>query len=157
MCCGSLKAPAAAFERDERYAGGVTLFGFRLDDARSKRDHLRRRGLGLACLERPRPAAVPLDDSVDLLHQADSLGEGDDDLLVVGDVVVGKGAALAVLEPLLAYLVAVMWKFHTASGTPRKPVVPAVAGWPFFVAAASSQTVSFDQPTRITSGFFGPV
>ncbi len=35
-------------------------------------------------------------------------------------------------------------------------MVPGVAGWPFFVAAASSQTVSSDQPTRPTSGFFGP-
>ena len=56
--------------------------------------------------ERPRPAAVLLDDLVDLLHQADGLGEGDDDLLVVGDVVLRERAALAVLEPLLADLVA---------------------------------------------------
>ena len=50
-----------------------------------------------------------------------------------------------------------MWKFQTSSRTPWKPVVPGVAGWPFFVAPASSQTVSSDQPTRVTSGFFGPV
>ena len=62
--------------------------------------------LRLAGLERPRPAAVLLDDLVDLPHQADGLGEGDDDLLVVGDVVLREHAALAVLEPLLADLVA---------------------------------------------------
>lgn len=42
-----------------------------------------------------------VNDHVDLLHQADSLVEGDDDLLVVGDVVVGEGAALPILEPFL--------------------------------------------------------
>ena len=31
-------------------------------------------------------------------------------------------------------------------------MVPGVAGWPFFVAAASSQTVSSDQPTRSDLG-----
>ena len=49
---------------------------------------------------------MPLDGLVDLLHQANGLGEGDDDLLVVDDVVLGERAALAVLEPLLADLVA---------------------------------------------------
>ena len=32
------------------------------------------------------PAAVGFDDLVDLGHQADGFGEGDDDLVVVGDV-----------------------------------------------------------------------
>ncbi len=53
-----------------------------------------------------------LDDLVDLFHQADRLGECDDDLVVVGDVVVGELATRltllrsSVLEPLLANLVA---------------------------------------------------
>ena len=59
----------------------------------------------LAC-KRPWPAAVLLDDLVDLLHQADGLVEGDDDLLVVGNVRLRERPAFAVLEPLLADLVA---------------------------------------------------
>ena len=57
-------------------------------------------------LERARPASVLFDDLVDLLHQADGLVERGDDLLVVGDVVLGERAAFSVLEPLLADLVA---------------------------------------------------
>jgi hypothetical protein len=49
---------------------------------------------------------VLLEDLVDLLYQADGFGEGDDDLVVVGEVVLRQSAALAVLEPLLADLVA---------------------------------------------------
>jgi hypothetical protein len=49
---------------------------------------------------------VSLDDLVDLLHQADGLSQSDDDLLVVGEVVLGERATLAVFEPLLADLVA---------------------------------------------------
>lgn len=41
-----------------------------------------------------------VDHLVDLGHQADGFGQGDDDLLVVGDVVLRERAALAVLEPL---------------------------------------------------------
>ena len=58
------------------------------------------------------PAAVGFDDFVDFAHQADGFGEGDDDLVVVRDVLVAQGAAgialfrAAVLEPLLADLVA---------------------------------------------------
>jgi hypothetical protein len=37
-------------------------------------------------LERPWPAAVGFDDFVDLGHDADGLGEEDDDFVVVGDV-----------------------------------------------------------------------
>jgi len=39
-------------------------------------------------------------------HQVDGLGEGGDGLLVVGEVFVGEGAALAVFQPLLADLIA---------------------------------------------------
>lgn len=52
------------------------------------------------------PAAVLLDDLIDLGHQADGLLESDDDLMIVGDVLVGEGAAFAVLQPLLADLIA---------------------------------------------------
>lgn len=43
---------------------------------------------------------------VDLGHQSDSFAEGDDDALVVGDVVLRQGAAFAIFEPLFANLVA---------------------------------------------------
>ena len=52
------------------------------------------------------PAAVGFDDLVDLGHDADGLVQGDDDLLVVGDVLVRERAALPVLEPLMADLIA---------------------------------------------------
>ena len=47
-----------------------------------------------------------IDDLVDLGHDMDGLTEGDDDLLVVGDVLVRERAALPVLEPLLSWAVA---------------------------------------------------
>ena len=64
--------------------------------------------------------------------------------------------ALAVLEPLLAHLVATDVEVlhglgHTAEADGAR------RGWPFFVAAASSQMVSCDQRTRPTSGLAGPV
>src|SRR3990172_12643200 len=52
------------------------------------------------------PAAVGVDGSVDLGHEADGFVQGHDDAVVVGDVVGGEHAALAVLEPLGADLVA---------------------------------------------------
>jgi hypothetical protein len=52
----------------------------------------------------PRPAAVGVNNLVDLFHKADGLGEGDDDLLIVRDVALGERATLAVLEPLFADL-----------------------------------------------------
>lgn len=45
------------------------------------------------------------DDNVDLRHEADGFGEGDHDLVVVGDVVVGEGTAFAVLEQFLTDLI----------------------------------------------------
>ena len=45
------------------------------------------------------------DDFVDLGHEADGFGEGDDDFTVVGHVFGGEGAAFAVFEPFLAELV----------------------------------------------------
>src|SRR5687767_13827268 len=47
-----------------------------------------------------------LDGLVDLSHQAVGLVQSDDDLMVVGDVVLRQLAPPAVLEPLLADLVA---------------------------------------------------
>ena len=52
------------------------------------------------------PTAVVVDNFVDLSHEADGFGEGHDDFVVVGDIVVGEGAAFAVFEPFLADLVA---------------------------------------------------
>ena len=46
-------------------------------------------------LERSWPAAVGFDDFVNLGHDADGLAEGDDDLLLVVDVLVGQHAAWA--------------------------------------------------------------
>ena len=53
-----------------------------------------------------RPAAVVLDGLVYRRHQADGLGEGGDDALVVNLIVVAEGAAPAVFEPLFADLIA---------------------------------------------------
>ena len=69
----------------------------------------------------------------------------------------GERAALAVLEPLLADLVAADVEVPHRLGHAVEADRAGRAGWPFFVAAASSQTVSSDQPTRPTSGFVGPV
>ena len=52
------------------------------------------------------PAAVLVDDFVDFGHQADGVGQGDDDFVVVGDVVRGEDPPFTVLEPFLADLVA---------------------------------------------------
>src|SRR5262249_8742939 len=52
------------------------------------------------------PASVLLDSFIDLMHQADGLGKSDDYVLVVGNLVSRKYAALPVLQPLLADLVA---------------------------------------------------
>jgi hypothetical protein len=37
---------------------------------------------------------VLVDDAVDFGHEADGFAHGDDDLVVMGDVVAGKGAAI---------------------------------------------------------------
>ncbi len=65
-------------------------------------------GMGLLNLpvECFRPATVGFDDLVDLLHDADGLEESDDDFLVVVDVVLRERAALPVLQPLVADVVA---------------------------------------------------
>src|SRR5206468_829659 len=67
-----------------------------------------RRTAGLWVLrhKRTRPAAMLVDDLVDLTHQADRLMDGDDDALVMDDVVLCQCAPLAVLEPLRANRVA---------------------------------------------------
>ena len=56
MCCGIAEGAGGGLERDERHAGDVALLGLGLDGARAERDDLGGRGLGLAGLERPRPA-----------------------------------------------------------------------------------------------------
>ena len=55
---------------------------------------------------RYRPASVGVDGLIDFGHEADGFGEGDDDFLVVGEVVVGELAAAAVFEPFVEDLVA---------------------------------------------------
>jgi len=49
---------------------------------------------------------VLFDCGINLCHEADCFRERDDDLLVMGEVVLGEGAAFAVFEPFLADLVA---------------------------------------------------
>ncbi len=61
------------------------------------------------------------DDGVDLGHEADRLLQGDDDLVVVGDVVGAEGAALAVFEPLFADLISISQQ-ATPQPKHRKPV-----------------------------------
>ena len=56
-----------------------------------------------AALLRKRPAG---DDVVNFAHEADGFGEGDDDFLVMVNVIGGELAAFVVLEPLFADLVA---------------------------------------------------
>ena len=46
------------------------------------------------------------DEGVDFAHEADGFGDGDDDFLVVVNVVGGEEAAFAILEPLFSDLVA---------------------------------------------------
>ena len=48
-----------------------------------------------------------MDNGVYFGHQTDGFGKGNDDAVVVGDVVLGEGPAFAVFEPFLADLVAV--------------------------------------------------
>lgn len=52
-----------------------------------------------------RPTPVLVNDLVDLGHETNGFVEGHNDALVVGDVVLGEGAALPGLEPLFADLV----------------------------------------------------
>lgn len=59
---------------------------------------------GRAC-ECARPAAMCVDDFIDLLHQTNSFRQGNDNLLVMRDVVFSQHAAFTVFEPFLANLI----------------------------------------------------
>jgi len=59
-----------------------------------------------AAFECTRPSSVLFDQLVDLPHQPDGFGEGDEDLLVTDDIILCERTALAVLEPFLADLIA---------------------------------------------------
>ena len=89
----------------------------------------RHRSGGLLFLRQPErswPAAVGVNHIVDLGHEADGFGQGDDDFVVVDDVVRGEGPPFAVLEPFLADLVAAD-KATSRSATPWSgPQCPAV-------------------------------
>jgi len=104
-----------------------------------------------------RPAAVFFDHAVNLGHEADGFVDGNDDALVVIDVFVSQRAAATILQPFLANLVAANVEVPDVLGHAAEADVPCVTAWPLFAAPASSQTVSSDQPTRSTSGLFGPV
>ena len=56
-------------------------------------------------MKRTRPAAVCLNDFIDFGHQADGFVQGDDHALVVGNVIAGERAALAVFQPFFADLI----------------------------------------------------
>lgn len=56
------------------------------------------------------------DQLVDLGHQADGLAQGDDDLLVVLDIVVRQLPAFAIFEPFFANLVTADVKFPNLFG-----------------------------------------
>ena len=104
------EAAGGRLKRDDRHAGDVAVLRRGFDRARPERDHLRRplryRIRLRPGLERVGPAAVGFDELVDLGHYANGLVQGDDDLLVVGDVLGRERASLPVLEPLVADLVA---------------------------------------------------
>lgn len=53
-----------------------------------------------------RPTAVGFNNGVYLSHEADGFGQGHYDLLVVVKFFKGESAAFAVLEPLMAHLIA---------------------------------------------------
>ena len=57
------------------------------------------------CQKRIWPAAVLLDDGIDFGHQADSFVQGNDNAMVVLNVVLREGTAFAVFKPFLADLV----------------------------------------------------
>jgi hypothetical protein len=82
---------------------------------------------------------------------AKGLPDGYHDPLVVQDLRLRYPTPFPVLEPLVAHGVAAHVEGHTASGTPRKAVVPRLPGLPRLVAGASSQTragVGQDLPWR---------
>jgi hypothetical protein len=78
----------------------------------------------------------PRNDFVDFAHQADGFGEGDDDLLVVVNVVGREFAAFAILEPFFADLIAADMKFPDFLG---------YGGWPTFCLAFCSCDISSNQ------------
>ena len=59
------------------------------------------------------PIAVLHDDFVYLCHVADGLIQGRNDLLVMSSLFIGDFAALAVLQPFLAHLIAAGLTIHT--------------------------------------------
>ncbi len=52
------------------------------------------------------PAPVPHNDAIDLLHRVNGLSDGGDDRPLLVDVLLGKGAALSVLESLFGWATA---------------------------------------------------
>ena len=76
------------------------------------------------------PAAVGFDDLVDFGHQVDRLFQGDDDLLVVGDVFLGKRPAAAVLQSLLADLIAADVEIPDVFGNAFEPAFGVDADFP---------------------------
>lgn len=75
-----------------------------------------------------------LDHLVDLRHEADGLVQRHYDLLVVGQVVVGEGAVLAVVQPLVADLVAADMKIpHSLGHAPEAHGSRSASGTPSLV------------------------
>src|ERR1051325_704199 len=91
-----------------------------------------------------RPSALFPDGRVNFGHESDCSLEGDDDLLVMPDVVVSEFAGLAIFEPTLAYLIAADVEFPDGLGhaaeilsriNPDPLVIIGVLGLLHFVAS----------------------
>ncbi len=79
--------------------------------------------------ERSWPTSTLVDHLVNLGHEADGFGKGDDDFVVVGDVVLREGAVFAIFEPFLADRVAAdvevpHWLAYTAEASALRLVYP---------------------------------
>lgn len=96
-----------------------------------------------------------LDCGIDPGHEADGFGQGDDDFLVMGDVILRERAAFAVFEPFLADLVAADVEVpdgfrHAAKAGALRFVDPdGVAQCPLFMAVAG-RAASAMPPARLT-------
>ena len=82
--------------------------------------HIQMVYLFFACIQSPFPShakyRLPVrffqpGEYIDFCHQFNCFLEGDDDFLLVGEVIVGEGAAATVFEPFVANLVAANLEF----------------------------------------------
>ena len=106
----------------------------------------------------PRASRRAIDHLVDFAHDPDGFVQGDDDLLVVGDVVGRERATLAVLKPLVADLVAADVEVPDCFRDALRPIVPDRCVGPFCSSGDRPKTALLPHhATRPTSGLFGPM